>query len=143
MAINARGPWLSARAAIPALREAGGGSIVITSSLSGIRARPFLSAYQMAKAAAAMLAKSLSAEVASDQIRVNAVCPVAADTPMLPQFVATRPDPAAAIQSMAVGIPLGRLATAEDIANAALFFASDDSAFITGVVMPVDGGTFA
>jgi len=143
MAVNARGPWLTARAAIPALKAAGGGAILITSSLSGLRARPFLSPYQAAKAAAAMIAKSLAIELAAHRIRVNAICPSAVETPMLPEFVEGREDPAAALQGMVDSVPLGRIATTDDIVGAALYLLSDEASFVTGVALPVDGGTFA
>lgn len=141
-AVNSRGPWLAARAAAPALREAGGGSIVITASLSGLKGRPGNSAYASSKGAAAMLTKALAVEFAPD-IRVNSVCPVATDTPMLPEFTKTAPDPDAARDKVVSGIPMKRLATADDIANAALFLASSEAAMITGHNLPVDGGSLA
>jgi 3-oxoacyl-[acyl-carrier protein] reductase len=120
-AVNVLGPWLAARAAAPELRRRGGGAIVIVGSVIGERPRPGFAAYAAAKAAANQLAKALSLELASDQIRVNCVAPMAGDTPVS-------------------SIPLGRPATAEDVAEAAVYFASDEAAFLTGVVLPVDGG---
>ncbi|MCE0761911.1 glucose 1-dehydrogenase [Pseudonocardia kujensis] len=142
MAINARGPWLGARAAVGAMK-ARGGSIVLTASLSGIKARGDMSAYQASKGAAVMLTRSLSKEFAPFGIRVNSVCPVAATTQMWGQFIDTVQDKESATAATAAAIPLGRMATAEDVANAALFLASDESAFITGVNLPVDGGALA
>lgn len=139
LAVNVKGPWLSARAVIPAMRRAGGGTIIITGSVMGERARPGFGAYASSKAAANHLAKVLALELAPDDIRVNALAPVAADTPMLEKFLGTG-DPEAARAAFVAGIPLGRLAVPSDVARAATFLASDDAAFLTGVVIPVDGG---
>lgn len=141
--VNARGPWLTARAALPALRANGGGSIVFTGSLSGLKARWGNSVYASSKGAVVMLTRSLAFELAADKIRVNCIDPVATDTPMLPQFMEGAPDPAAVREAVTAAIPLGRLATAEDIANAALFLASSEASLITGVNLPVDGGSLA
>jgi 3-oxoacyl-[acyl-carrier protein] reductase len=141
-AVNARGPWLTARAAIPALAASGGGAILFTGSLSGLKARPNNSAYSGSKGAVVMMTKALALELAPD-IRVNCVNPVATDTPMLPKFMATAPDQAAVRQAVIAGIPMGRLATAEDVANAALFLVSSEASLITGVNLPIDGGSLA
>lgn len=141
LAVNVKGPWLMAKHAAPSLKAARG-SLLITASLSGLKGRAHHSGYQAAKGAAVMLTRALAKEFAPDGVRVNSLCPVAADTPMLPQFL----DKAGALMSredLAAGIPMGRLATAEDVARAALFFASDLSQFVTGVNLPVDGGTSA
>ena len=138
-AVNVKGVWNCARSAVPALRRAGGGSITIVGSVMGERARPGFGAYASSKAAANHLARTLALELAADQIRVNALAPVATDTPMLGMFLGTG-DPEKARAAFIAGIPLGRLAEAGDIADAAVFFASDAARFITGVVLPVDGG---
>jgi len=138
-AINVKGVWLSVRSAVPALRRAGGGAVVITGSVMGERTRPGFSAYASSKAASNHLARTLALELAVDSIRVNAVAPVATETAMLAQFLG--PDnPIESKAAFIAGIPLGRLATPEDIADAAFFLSSDASRFITGVVLPVDGG---
>jgi 3-oxoacyl-[acyl-carrier protein] reductase len=142
MAVNVKGPWLLAKHAITAL-EATHGAFLITASLSGLKGRANHSGYQAAKGGAVMLTRALSKEFAPRGVRANSLCPVAADTPMLPLFV---PEDAADLMDRAqleAGIPMGRLATADDVAQAALFFLSDLSTFITGVTMPVDGGTAA
>ncbi|MBT0567793.1 SDR family oxidoreductase [Williamsia sp. CHRR-6] len=137
--VNVKGVWLCARAAVPAMRAGGaGGSIVITGSVMGERTRRGFSAYAPSKAAANHLARTLAIELAPD-IRVNAVAPVATDTPMLPSFLGPD-DPAAARERFIAGIPLGRLATPADIAEGIVFLASDAARFITGSVLPVDGG---
>lgn len=138
-AVNVKGVWNTARATVPALRRAGGGSITIVGSVMGERARPGFGAYAPSKAAANHLARVLALELAADGIRVNALAPVATDTPMLEKFLGTA-DPAKAREAFIAGIPLGRLAEADDIAHAAVFLASDAARFLTGVVLPVDGG---
>lgn len=142
-AVNARGPWLAARAALPALKARGGGSFVITASLSGLKGRPDATAYQTSKGAAVMLTKSLAKEFGPFNIRVNSVCPLAAETPMWAQFMENYMDSDEAAKTFAAAVPLGRLATPRDIANAALFLACDESSFVTGVNLPVDGGAAA
>ena len=142
MAVNVKGPFLLAKHGISAL-EATRGSFLITASLSGLKGRANHSGYQAAKGGAVMLTRALAKEFAPRRVRVNSVCPVAADTPMLDQFV---PEDAAELMDrdqLEAGIPMGRLATAEDVARAALFFISDLSEFVTGVNMPIDGGTSA
>jgi 3-oxoacyl-[acyl-carrier protein] reductase len=142
MAVNVKGPFLLAKHGIKAL-EATRGSFLITASLSGLKGRANHSGYQAAKGGAVMLTRALAKEFAPRQVRVNSLCPVAADTPMLDQFV---PEDAAELMDrdqLEAGIPMGRLATADDVAKAALFFISDLSAFVTGVNMPIDGGTAA
>lgn len=142
MAVNVKGPWLLAKHAIGPL-EVTSGSFLITASLSGLKGRANHSGYQAAKGGAVMLTRALAKEFAPRRVRANSVCPVAADTPMLDKFV---PEDAAELMDrdqLEAGIPMGRLATAEDVARAALFFISDLSEFVTGVNMPVDGGTAA
>jgi 3-oxoacyl-[acyl-carrier protein] reductase len=142
MAVNIKGPWLLAKHAIGPL-EATSGSFLITASLSGLKGRANHSGYQAAKGGAVMLTRALAKEFAPRGVRANSLCPVAADTPMLPLFV---PEDAAELMDrdqLEAGIPMGRLATAEDVAQAALFFLSDLSGFVTGVTMPIDGGTSA
>ena len=115
------------------MKRQGSGSFIITASMAGLRPRPNLGPYTVAKGGATHFAKALAIELAPDNIRVNALCPVAADTPMLPQF-------GAGDHITPNATPLGRLCTAEDVAAAALFLASDDGNFITGLAIPVDGG---
>jgi 3-oxoacyl-[acyl-carrier protein] reductase len=139
MAVNVKGPWLGVRAARGALKARGGGSVIITGSVMGIRARPGFSAYAPSKAASNHLARTLALELAADNIRVNCLAPVATDTPMLAAFIGAK-DYEQGKAAFISGIPLGRLATAEDVAHAAVFLASDEAAFLTGVVLPIDGG---
>lgn len=143
VAVNARAPWLGARAALPALQARGGGSLILTASLSGLKGRPDATAYQTSKGAATMLVRSLAKEFGPYGIRVNSVCPIASETPMWAQFMDGYMEPDDAAKTFAAGIPLGRLAEPEDIASAALFFAGPDSAYVSGVNLPVDGGSSA
>jgi 3-oxoacyl-[acyl-carrier protein] reductase len=138
MAVNVKAIFLAAKHAVPVMRRQGGGVILNTVSVAAIRPRPNLSAYNASKGAALVLSRSLAIELAPDRIRVNAICPGPADTPMLATFVGgeTAADRAAFLAS----IPLGRLCTPEDIAGAMVFLASDAASFITGAVLEVDGG---
>lgn len=138
--VNLKGVFFGCQEAVPAMRKRGGGSIIMTSALSGIKARPGLSAYAAAKGGVNMLTKSLARELAPDNIRVNAILPVATDTPMLSSF-SLEADDVERGSALAAAIPLGRLGEPRDIANAALFFASEQSSFITGVLLTVDGGS--
>jgi NAD(P)-dependent dehydrogenase (short-subunit alcohol dehydrogenase family) len=143
MALNVRSGLVTTTEAIPAMRARGGGSILFTSSIAGIYGSPFSPVYSAAKFGVTGLTKSLSLRLAADNIRVNCVCPAPIDTPMLDIFMG-RPD----VQSdkrenlarMKQAIPLGRVGTPQEVAQAALFLASDDASYITGVSLPVDGG---
>jgi 3-oxoacyl-[acyl-carrier protein] reductase len=114
-----------------------GGVIINIGSTAGLRPRPGLSAYNATKGAVHNLTKTLAVELAPDKIRVCAIAPVATDTPLLPTFLGSAPGMR---EKFIATVPLGRLATAQDIADAALFLASDDAKFLTGNIMEVDGG---
>lgn len=138
MAVNVKAIFLAAKYAVPIMRTHGGGVILNTVSVAAIRPRPNLSAYNASKGAALTLTKSLAIELAPEKIRVNAICPGPADTPMLATFVGGDSDAHRA--AFLSTIPLGRLCTPADVANAMAFLASDDASFITGAVLEVDGG---
>ena len=148
MEINLFGSFRITRAALPSLKDAakalpGGASIVYTSSLQGISARPNLTPYTAAKHGVIGLMRSLSLEVAADNVRVNAICPVATETPMLAKFMppGVRPEQLETVRKRVVDqIPLKRMGEPVDMANAALFLCSDEASMITGVALPVDGG---
>ena len=107
-------------------------------STAGIRPRPGLSWYNATKGAVNLLSRSLAVEFAADNIRVNCIAPVAGETPLLATFMGEdTPEKRAAFQAT---VPLGRLSTPRDVANAALYLCSDEADFITGVVLEVDGG---
>jgi len=138
MAVNAKAIFLAVRRAVPIMRRLGGGVILNTVSVAAIRPRPNLSAYNASKGAALVLSKSLAIELAPDRIRVNAICPGPGDTPMLATFVGG--DSEAHRAAFLSSVPLGRLCTPADVANAMVFLASDEASFITGAVLEVDGG---
>ena len=135
-AVNLKSTFLGAKYAVPRMRAEGGGVILNTASTAGIRPRTGLSAYCASKGGMITLTKQLAHELAEDEIRVNAICPVATDTDMLPEFAAGD----LSVESMRETIPLGRLAEATDIAHAAAFLASDEANMITGTALEVDGG---
>jgi 3-oxoacyl-[acyl-carrier protein] reductase len=136
-AVNVKGVFLGIQAVLPEMRSAGGGVIVTIGSTAGLRPRPGLSAYNATKGAVHNLTKTLAVELAPDKIRVCAIAPVATDTPLLPTFLGPTPGMR---EKFIATVPLGRLATAQDIADAALFLASDEAKFLTGNIMEVDGG---
>ena len=119
--------------------EQGAGSVINTSSTAALRPRPGLGVYCSSKGAVNNLTKSLAIEFADKNIRINAVCPVIGETGLLETFMGAPDTPENRAKFQAT-IPMGRLSTPEDIARAALFLASDDAAFITGITMEVDGG---
>jgi 3-oxoacyl-[acyl-carrier protein] reductase len=135
-AVNVKGLFMFTQAVVP-LMKGKGGVIINIGSTAGLRPRPGLSAYNATKGAVHNLTKTLAVELAPDKIRVCAIAPVATDTPLLPTFLGPAPGMR---EKFIATVPLGRLATAQDIADAALFLASDDAKFLTGNIMEVDGG---
>lgn len=137
-AVNMKAVYHAARAVVPVMAAQGGGSIITTASTAGLRPRPGLTWYNASKGWAVTATKSMAVELAPQNIRVNCLCPVAGETGMLALFMGEdTPEKRAQFRS---SIPLGRLSTPLDIANAALWLASDEAAFITGVALEVDGG---
>jgi NAD(P)-dependent dehydrogenase (short-subunit alcohol dehydrogenase family) len=137
---NLASVFYCARAAAPHLRQRGGGAIVNNASINAIRGNFDLVAYSAAKAGVLGVTRALAVELAADAIRVNAICPGTIDTPMTDEYLLGVLDPKSERRRLEEKHPLGRLATVDDVANAALFLASDEASFITGVVLPVDGG---
>ncbi len=137
--VNVKSIFHVARAVVPLMRERRRGSIINIGSTAGIRPRPGLTWYNASKGAVNLLSKSMAAELGPDNIRVNAICPVMGATGLIEQFLGV-PDTPENRAKVIAGIPLGRMSTPQDIANAALWLASDASEFITGVELPVDGG---
>jgi NAD(P)-dependent dehydrogenase (short-subunit alcohol dehydrogenase family) len=142
MAVNVRGVWLGLKYVMTAMEKTGG-SIVITSSTSGIRATPNMSAYTASKHAVIGLMRSAAVEGAARQIRVNTVNPSPIDTPMIASIETMRGVGGRNDQPLARGTPLGRYGKPEEVARLMLFLASDDSSFCTGGVYMVDGGVSA
>ena len=133
--VNVKAIYLAAMEVVPLMRAQGGGCIVNTASTAGLRPRPGLTWYNASKGAVITMTKSMAAELGPDNIRVNALCPVAGDTPLLPSFLGANTR-----EAFEATVPLGRLSTSEDVAKAALWLASDEASFITGVALEVDGG---
>ncbi len=138
LTVNVKAIWLAARHVIPLFRRQGGGVIINTASTAGLRPRPGLTVYNASKGAVITLTKSMAVEFAPDNIRVNALCPVAGETALLATFMGE--DTPEMRAKFIASIPLGRLSTPRDMADAALYLASDEAAFITGVALEVDGG---
>ncbi len=137
-AVNVKAIFHSARAVVPLMRRQGGGVIINTASTAALRPRPGLVWYNASKGAVTTMTKSMAVELAPDKIRVCALCPVAGETAMLADFMgADTPENRAKFRA---SIPMGRLSTPEDIANAALYLASDEASLITGVCLEIDGG---
>ncbi len=137
--VNVKAIYLMAQAVVPLMRQKKSGCIINIGSVSGIRPRPGLVWYAASKAAANFVSKAMAAELGPDNIRVNAICPVMAPTGMIESFMGMANTPENRAKFIG-NIPLGRLATPNDIAKAALYLASDLSDFVTGVELPVDGG---
>ncbi len=137
--INVGGVWTTCTAMLPSLRRAGGGSVIVTGSIMADRPRPGFGTYSTSKAAVNHLARVMALEWAPFNIRVNCLAPTATETNMLPTFLGDD-DPEATRSRFLSTIPLGRLARPEDVSEAALFLASESASFLTGVVLPVDGG---
>jgi 3-oxoacyl-[acyl-carrier protein] reductase len=138
-AVNVKPLFLTARHAVPHFRKAGGGCFVTIASTAGVRPRPGLTWYNGSKGAAIVTSRSMAAELGPDKIRVNVVNPVIGETGMLEKFMGM-PDTPENRRKFVASIPLGRLSKPLDVANAALFLASDEAAFITGTCLEVDGG---
>jgi 3-oxoacyl-[acyl-carrier protein] reductase len=138
-AVNVKSIFHMAHAAIPVMRAQGGGVIINVGSTAGLRPRPGLTWYNGSKAAANLLSKSMAVELAPDRIRVCGIAPVIGETALLETFMGVPDTPENRAKFLAT-IPLGRMSQPRDIANAALYLASDEADLVTGVVLEVDGG---
>ena len=138
-AVNVKSIYLSAMHAVPEMRKRGGGSFINIASTAGVRPRPGLVWYNGSKGAVITLTRAMAVELAPEQIRVNALNPVAGLTPKLTEFMGGEETEEMKAKFVST-IPIGRFSTPQDIANAALYLASDEANFITGVCMEVDGG---
>jgi 3-oxoacyl-[acyl-carrier protein] reductase len=137
--VNVKAIYHMVMAIAPLMRERKKGCIINVGSTAGIRPRPGLTWYNASKGAANLMSKSLALELAPDNIRVNAICPVMGDTAMLGDFMGVPDTPENRARFIAT-IPMGRLSQPADIANVALFLAEDSSNFLTGLELVVDGG---
>ncbi len=138
-AINVKSIFLMVHAVVPLMRKVRDGVILNIGSTAGIRPRPGLTWYNSSKGAVNLMSKSLAVDLGPDNIRCNAICPVIGATGLLEQFMGVPDTPENRARFIAT-IPLGRMSTPMDIARAAVFLASSDADFITGVEFPVDGG---
>ena len=140
LAVNIKGPFMGIKHAIPFMRKKGGGCIINMSSICGLVGHKYTTeAYTTTKGALTLLTKSVGVRYAKDNIRCNALHPSTVDTPLVQDLFK---DPKKKEERLGE-VPLGRLATVHDVANAALFLASDEANFINGVSLPVDGGLTA
>jgi NAD(P)-dependent dehydrogenase (short-subunit alcohol dehydrogenase family) len=143
---NLTGVWLSAKAVLPQMVAQGGGSIVTQASISALVGVEKLAAYSATKGGIVALTRQMAVDYAADQVRVNAICPGMVLTPLARSTVAKRGDLAgdpSAEDPLVARYPLGRLGTERDVANLALFLASEESGWITGSIHTVDGGLTA
>jgi 2-keto-3-deoxy-L-fuconate dehydrogenase len=140
---NVGGTWLWARAAVPIMQRQGNGSIITLASQLAIAGGKGNSAYIAAKGAIISLTRTMAVDFATDGIRVNAIAPGAIDTPLLRRSFARHVDQDSVREASKARHAMKRFGHAEEVASAALYLASDDSSFTTGVVLPVDGGWLA
>lgn len=140
LAVNVKGPFLGIKHAIPLMRQAGGGAIVNMSSICGLVGHKYTTeAYTITKGAVTLMTKTVGVRYAKDNIRCNSIHPSTVDTPLVQVMFQ---DPKKKEERLGE-VPLGRLATDLDVANAALYLASDEASFLNGVALPVDGGLTA
>jgi 3-oxoacyl-[acyl-carrier protein] reductase len=138
-AINVKSIYLMTQRSTPILRDGGGGCVINIGSTAGSRPRPGLTWYNGSKGFVNLVSKSLAVELAPMKIRVNCIAPVLGQTGLTEEFLGGPATPELLAKFLAT-IPLGRMSRPEDIASACVYLASDDAEFITGVVLPVDGG---
>ncbi|MBI5949441.1 MAG: glucose 1-dehydrogenase [Chloroflexi bacterium] len=140
IAVNLRGVFLGMKYAIPAMLAGGGGSIINTASIAGLVGFMNIPAYCASKGAVVQLTKTAALEYATQNLRVNAICPGVIWTPMVERFTGGTEEGKAAMAGLE---PVGRMGTAEEVASLALYLASDESGFVTGTAIPIDGGFVA
>lgn len=140
---NLKGVFLGIRHALPRLRERGGGSIIITASVLGIVGDPDMPAYGAMKGGLRAMCRAVATAHGPENIRCNTICPGDVDTVMNAEFFDHQPDPEAARRELTDRYPMRRFATPRDVANVAVFLASDEASYLTGIDIVVDGGLLA
>jgi NAD(P)-dependent dehydrogenase (short-subunit alcohol dehydrogenase family) len=143
MALNVTSTVFAAGEVVQHMRRRGGGSLIFTASVSGLVGSMFSPVYSAGKFAVVGLTMSLAQRFAADRVRVNVICPGPIDTPMLPGFIGRGDDKAQLAENekkLQAAVPLGRVGRPEEVAHAALWLASDDASYVTGISLPVDGG---
>src|SRR5579864_5715708 len=141
--VNVRAVWLLSRAALPHMRNAGGGSIINVASTLGLVGARNRAAYAASKGAVVLLTKSMAIDHGCENIRVNAICPSFVETELTAASLSHAADPEAVLRQRTAAHPIGRLGRPEDIAGLAVYLASDESSWVTGATLPVDGGYLA
>ncbi len=142
MGVNARGVFLCCREAVRQMlaQRPAGGAVVINGSISGLVGIPGQAPYAPSKGAVVEMTRQLAVEYARRGVGVNCVCPGTVDTPVLRRAMTMTPDPQGFLDMLVAGHPMGRIGRAEEIAAAVAFLASDEASFVTGAILPVDGG---
>ena len=143
MAVNVKSAFLAIKHAVPHMRRSGGGTILNTGSIASFAGQVGTPVYSASKGAIALLTKSLALDLGRDKIRVNCICPGITDTPMLREHMGHGSEGEANIRTRLSRVPLGTILSPEDVARAAIYLVSDDSAGITGVLHVVDAGLLA
>lgn len=140
LAVNLKGMFLLSKHVLPHMISSGGGAVVNTSSISGLLGWPDSSAYCASKGGVIQLTREMAVEYGPHNIRVNCICPGTTVTPMIDRLLGLEEDPEGTALSIRAMHPLGRFAQPEEIARAMLFLTSEEASFVTGAVLPVDGG---
>lgn len=141
--VNVRGVWLLSRAVLPAMRKAGGGSIINLASVLGINGARNRASYAPSKGAVVLLTKCMAVDHGHENIRVNAICPSFVETDLTAAVINQAPNPTLVRSERIAVHPIGRLGQPEDITGLAVYLASDESSWVTGSIFPVDGGYLA
>lgn len=135
-----KGPWLMCKHLVPPMVTRGSGSVINIASLNGLVGFPLSTAYGSAKGGLVIFTRDMAIELAATGVRINCVCPGVIATPMMERWTDKMPDKAEAQEMLRGTMPIGRMGTADEVAGAILFFASDDSTLCQGAVLSVDGG---
>ena len=143
MATNLKGPFLMSRAVLPAMRQAGGGAIVNVGSVLGLVAMKDRAAYCASKGGVTMLTKAMALDHAQEKIRVNCICPAIVETDLIRELFSKSEEGRRARDTRLATLPLGKFGKPDDVAELAVFLASEESSWMTGTAIPVDGGLTA